>query len=521
MSVDVEALAELCWETGVRDMFGVAGSGTSLSLIDAFEKRGGTFHCASHEAAGAIMAGAVVRSSGRLSASISIKGPGLANMIPGISVNHFENIPALSISEQYGSDVPFYRKHKRLDHRGMLASVAKGTIGTKDLRNEFDPLMKRATAECPGPVHVELCNGECNPSRISVVKSESLAQQSVPFEQALSMVEKSNRPLIIAGSLAARRDWRQVLTQPCIPTFTTVAAKGVVDEYSNCSAGVFTGNGKKHSPETSLFDNCDLVIGLGLRNTEVLAAKPFGKATLIIDEVDCGLVGGFDSNGFAITTNANQMEDLLGLVESKAWGVEAVARARKILHDNCASKKWSPVASFDVLNRLSWDYGIVVDTGLFSTIAEHFWLAKPSRAFWGSSNGRYMGTSVPTAIGVSFARPKIPIICVSGDGGFRMYVSEIRTAIEQSLPICFVLMTDGGYGSIAGACKDYGADGAAVSVPGASWHKGLQGLGCDSLLIASRQEFEQALGLWRRDRPLFLELPFERDRYRTMTDGLR
>ena len=80
----IELLATLLVENGLRYVFGVTGSGSSLRLITELETRGVPYYPAAHEASAALMAGAVTRASGQLSASVSIKGPGLANMVPGI-----------------------------------------------------------------------------------------------------------------------------------------------------------------------------------------------------------------------------------------------------------------------------------------------------------------------------------------------------------------------------------------------------------------------------------------------------
>src|SRR3990172_9061345 len=125
MPEPVELLASNLMDQGLRAAFGVTGSGGSWALISALEKRGVPYWPVAHEAAGAIMAGTFAKLSGGLAASISIKGPGLANMFPGIVHNHFENNPAISLSECFGSDIPAHRKHKRLNHAAILGSVVK------------------------------------------------------------------------------------------------------------------------------------------------------------------------------------------------------------------------------------------------------------------------------------------------------------------------------------------------------------------------------------------------------------
>ena len=91
----IETIAEFLSGVGVAHAFGICGSGPSLTLIGALDKRGITYINASHEASAAMMAGAATRVSGVPALSISIKGPGLVNAVAGISYNHFEDTPSI------------------------------------------------------------------------------------------------------------------------------------------------------------------------------------------------------------------------------------------------------------------------------------------------------------------------------------------------------------------------------------------------------------------------------------------
>ena len=84
--------------------------------IDSIIKENITFHTTHFEGSAAIMAGTIGRISGLAGISISIKGPGLANMIPGLAVCHFENFPLIAICESYEADVSNSKAHKRINH---------------------------------------------------------------------------------------------------------------------------------------------------------------------------------------------------------------------------------------------------------------------------------------------------------------------------------------------------------------------------------------------------------------------
>ena len=105
----------------------------------------------------------------------------------------------------------------------------------------------------------------------------------------LQRIADSKRPVVILGSLATRRAWGKELARCRGPLFTTASAKGILDESSPYSAGVFTETGKELAPESHLFENADLVIGAGLRNTEVVTPHAFGAPLIILDEAASGL----------------------------------------------------------------------------------------------------------------------------------------------------------------------------------------------------------------------------------------
>src|SRR4029450_6566170 len=102
------------------------------------------------------MAGALARRSGTLGCAISIKGPGFANMLGGLLVDFYEQLPVLSVAEAFGPSVAASRMHKRLDHEtaGRAFTKAYATLG--DPRGTVATLAGIARAEIPGPVHLDL-----------------------------------------------------------------------------------------------------------------------------------------------------------------------------------------------------------------------------------------------------------------------------------------------------------------------------------------------------------------------------
>ena len=111
----LEALAHQMAARNVSHVFGIPGSGPSLFLLDALEKRGIRFHLTHFEGSAALMAGAIGKLSGRSGVAISIKGPGLANMLPGLAACSLDAFPVVSIAEAYLPDTPLENAHKRIE----------------------------------------------------------------------------------------------------------------------------------------------------------------------------------------------------------------------------------------------------------------------------------------------------------------------------------------------------------------------------------------------------------------------
>ncbi len=508
----IARLADALVERGLRHAFGVTGSGASMALIMGLESRGVAYHGVAHEAAAAIMAGTVASTSGRPSVSISIKGPGLANMLPGVAFNHFEGNPALSIAESFGPDAPSHKMHKQLDHPALLSPVAKAITGPGE--DDTGRALDLAFAEVPGPVHIELGGAAGADGSVDVATGAT----SLPDDRHIGLPAGARRPAVIAGSLGARRGFGEALSALRVPVFTTAAAKGLIDEASPYSAGVYTGAGGELAPETTILGTADLVVGIGLRNTEVLAANRLAPGSILADSVDGGLADGF--NGGLVLTGD---EGVLGLIEGLRkyqWGADVIAGALELLRAELLTG-WLPGDCFEMMNGLDWDHGLVLDTGSFCTVGEHVWLASRDRPFLGSSNGRFMGAGIPSAIGASLAGPGLPLFCVVGDGGVRPYGAEIGVAVELGLPICFLLMSDGRYGSVAGAPGTRIYSERAVNVARPSWWRTADSMGCPAGVVESTVEFAAAADGWNRTGPLFLQASFDRDHYAAMTGRVR
>ncbi|MAG95817.1 MAG: hypothetical protein CMM08_03905 [Rhodospirillaceae bacterium] len=493
---------------GHGPVFGIPGGGTSLELLDALERQGTAFHLSHHEAAAAIMAGTMGRLSGRAGLALTIKGPGLANLVPGLAACWFESFPLVALCEALPAGVDWSQRHKGIDHATLVAAVSKGRYGLGEDGGEdsFSNAAALAAAEVPGPVVLELVAGE--------VAAEPGGFGALAYESVIAAVEKAERPLVIAGSLALRAGWTMALAGLEVPVFCTAAAKGVIDETAFPAAGVYTGVGLEKTPESCLLPAADLVVGLGLRPQEVLAAKPFACDAVNLDDAASSLV--FD---FAASDGCHVAEEVFAALAEKSWGQDLLSEALANLDAHLGTSQ--PARALAAVERRFDEVRAVFDTGYFCTIGEHAWRPRKPAHCLMAGQGRTMGTSIPMAIAAAL-HDRLPTVTVVGDGGIGMHVAELKLAAAEKLPLLVLLISDGGFGSVRTRALADGLTETPLLISEPSWLAALEGLGLPGTRVEGEAALGDALDAWDpASGPAYIEFPCDPEAYQAMVAGLR
>jgi len=505
----VESLAGYIADLTAGPVFGICGGGESLKLLNALERRDVGYVRTHFEGCAALMAGTVGRLVGKPGVCLSIKGPGLANMVPGLAASALEGFPLLAVCEAYPISANWTSQHKGMDHSGLVSAVSKGCFGTAGT-NVIENAVALARAEGPGPVVLNM-NNEQGPPQPVVSQESSL-------DPVIGQIDKAKRPVVIVGSLAIRSAWAHRLKRLKLPVFVTAAAKGVLDENLSHAAGVYTGVGLEYTPEAGILPEADLVIGLGLRAGEVLSARPFACPSVNIDTIKSG-----QSFEFHSSARHHELNSVFDVLIAKVWGSDLVAEAVTKLDARLHSSEFLPANVIGAINRRFGDQVRgVFDTGNFCTIAEHLWRpAHPSHCLI-SGQSRYMGTALPMAIAAADQDPSVPTVAVLGDGGIGMFVAEARIAVERSLPLLIILMSDGGFGSIRGRALKDGLSQTPLIIENSSWLAVLEGMGIPGVAINKEEHLDTALDAWvPKTGPSYLEISFDPDAYQEMMIGIR
>lgn len=505
--MSIDKLANAMVEAGYEVAFGITGSGKSYSLIKALVDRGIKFFPVSNEMAAAVAAGSYSYHNRKKALSISIKGPGFANMVAGIAACYLERFNLLAISEEYDDSTSPSNRHKRFDQQIMLKEITTKRVSMRD--KELVEFFHDDEG-LPGPKYLSL-------SELALEKSPQPPTETAlgeeRFEQILDKIEQSQKPLIIIGSLIYRLGWEELIIGINIPIMTSVQAKGSFNEFTVNSFGIYTGVGLSAVPENELVSTADLIITVGLRNEELL--DPSDKARFINIDLHPA-----DYDKYTLACSKRQIKSIIESIKMKSnWSLTLKEKYDKTRTNYIQGHPWLPAKVFQIINSIPDPFSVVLDTGFFCTVGEHVILANSNRRFIGSSNGRNMGLSVPMAFGVSLNHK--PVFCCFGDGGIRYHIGEIRSIIETRLPVCFILFTDGQYGSVSSYI------GLEHWVPeltkplGTTWVPVMASLGIPAYLVENETSLSNALDEWNHLTPIYIEAKFNPIEYSTMTTTLR
>ena len=464
-----DMVAEFLQQIGVTTAFGVI-SIHNIPMLDAIGRRNAIrFVMARGEAGGGHMADAYARVSGELGVLFTSTGPGAANACGAIVEARFAGAPVLHLTGQTATpniDLGQGAVHDVADQLGMLKSISKNAFRVRSAETAFGTLVQAATeAMTPpmGPVSVEI---PIDIQRTKIQRPLELSTLSLPIpiaipgdDQTLNEILKNlkaaNRPLLwigngakFAGGAVAR------LVDMGIPVITSWNGRGVIPEDHPMSLGSLATT----ADVGEFLKTVDLLIvaGCRLRGHETAdMSMPLPENMIQID-VDPSANGrSYRSTvfhcaeaGAALNAIADRLSSSGGL-SIDATLASDVAAARAAAYENYP-KAFGAYASFPIQMRNAmprdtvWVRDITLNNSTWGN--RTFPLYNPRDNVY--PIGAAIGPGMQLGIGAAFGSKGRKVVCMCGDGGFFLNLTELWTAVQEQIDIVFVVMNDKGYGVI-------------------------------------------------------------------------
>nr|WP_258538090.1 MULTISPECIES: thiamine pyrophosphate-dependent enzyme [Pseudomonas] len=162
----------------------------------------------------------------------------------------------------------------------------------------------------------------------------------------------------------------------------------------------------------------------------------------------------------------------------------------------------------------------MVSTGSSGLAVEVFYTVfrnRPGQRVFLTSGLGAMGYGLPAAIGACFANGCKPMVAVESDGSLQLNIQELATLRGFNLPICLVVMNNGGYASIRNTQRNYFESRYVGTGPEAGlWMPDLEELARAYHLpfkrISDAAELDQGLAeAMQMPRPMILEVLLMKD----------
>ncbi len=426
-----------------------------------------------HESAAALMAEAWARATGKPGVFVVTGGPGHTNAVTGLASAFLQGCPVLAISGAPESFLKDRGAFQDLDQLSLVRPITKWAAVVTDARQIPEYLataFREALSGRPGPVHltipIDILSRDTVPAPLPLAEGDvpqaSLQPEPDLVGKAMTLLREAERPILIAGSGAwwaqASSELQRFVELTRIPLFTIGLSRGLVsDDHPLCfgyADPLLNGTARE-------FVDADVICILGKRMDYRLAfggARLFNPKARIIQvdihpaevgrnrEVEVGIVADARSFLAACLARAEEpwperswLHHLSGVLQS--W--------RTSLRPGEESGE-SPIHPLRLCRELREvlppEATVAIDAGDFMQWAR---MALPAR-----QPGRWLrlgplgtlGAAIPFGIAAKLARPREPVVVVTGDGGFAYHGFELHTALRHDLPIVVVIGNDGAMG---------------------------------------------------------------------------
>lgn len=477
------ALARLLEKMGTEVVFGVNGHG-NWALLDALVHETGVRGVPARAEDQAVqMADGYwrMRRGAPLPIVTTSVGPGNMNIVPAVATAFYESIGLVVIASS-GATHWFDRggieeayRYGPEDWVAVLKPITKKAFMVTRPDNAIDMFLRAyhtAISGRPGPVVIQIpfdiqhtLITDKLPDPTPWMHWHPPAPDPEGVSKAVALLKTAKRPLLVVGSgIANARAWDELLAFAVatgIPVATTATGKGAFPEGHRLCVGGIGRAGTGHGNAAAR--RADVVIGVGTHFTDVdtggwtLFDIP-ARTQLIHLDIDTTELGRAYPTAVALTGDARLGLKALTAAARKAgvrergdW-LKAVARERKSWEKSVADQRNSSIAPLhyarichdtaEVVAKKNPQMPVFFDTGHLLSFAPPF-LKTSSRNIAHNGFFHRMGWSASAIIGASIAQGNSPALALIGDGSFIMGGTAVATAVEQNLPVVWVVMNNG------------------------------------------------------------------------------
>ncbi len=411
-----------------------------------------------HEQGAAYMALGAALAIGKPQAYAVVPGPGFLNSAAALLTAYSMNAPVLALIGQ----IPDADIGKGLGHLHEIrdqSGIIKRLVDHCALIRKPEQAA-RATAVAlramrtgrPGPAALECAIDVWGKS--AVVSASGPLPLPAPkidtsaIRRAAKRLGAAKRPMIVCGGGAqdAAAEVTALSAMLQAPVLGYRRGRGVLDSRDPLSVTLPLGR--------DLWGEADVVLAVGTRLLTQFRQWGMDRELAIVRvDADPNEHDRLHKPAVALTGDAKPILQAL-LAELPAHNAKRPSRKTEMQERQAAWRKrlekLSPQIAFleAIRDELPED-GIFVDEVTQVGFAARllFPVYKP-RTFLSPGYQDNLGWGFATALGAQHARPDVPVLAISGDGGFMFTANELATAMRHRIPLVTIVFNDGAYGNV-------------------------------------------------------------------------
>jgi acetolactate synthase I/II/III large subunit len=490
-------------------------------LFDALFKAGEqirTIH-ARHEQGAAYLALGAALATGQPQVYTVVPGPGLLNSAAALLTAYGMNAQVLGLIGQISQSAigrGLGHLHEIRDQAGIISRLVDFSARIRE-QKEAPRLVAQAframASGRPGPAVLECAIDVWGRSAPVAVPSPPLPAMTPPLDEdavraAAKRLAAAKRPLIVAGGGAqgASAEVTELAHLLQAPVLSYRRGRGVLDSRDPLSVNLPLGR--------ELWGEADVVLGVGTRLFYGFTQWGLDKELAVIRiDADPEEPERFARPAAALVGDAAPI--VRALIDALAGQKRASRRAE--MEERQARMRsrldvLAPQIGFlDAMRAELPEDGIFVDeVTQLGFAARLLFPVYKRRTFLSPGYQDNLGWGFATALGAQHARPDVPVLAISGDGGFLFTSNELATAMRHRIPLTVVVFNDGAFGNVRRIQEEaYGNRVIASDLANPDFVRYAQSFGAEAERARNPQELRSALrrAFKRRDGPTLIEVP--------------
>lgn len=427
-----------------------------------------------HEQGAGFMADGYARITGKPAAAFVITGPGLTNILTAMAQAKADSVPMLVVSGLGRSDTlgkGLGRLHELPDQGAMVSSLCHSETVTdpKKLGEVLDRAFAAMTGGRPGPAHIQIStNMMGQPCPALPPPVDGVSTVPVPLGRMRSVATSLNnaeRVVILAGGGVRRAEGPlQKLAETLdAPVILTANARGAMHGHRLVVPASPSLNAVRH-----LIAAADQILAIGTEigptDYDVYAKGGLPDLSGMIRIDICADQLARHPARAALRGDAGTvMTALMPMVmRSNREGAAQAETTRNLARAELGGLYEPMPGQLDMVEaiRTATPGAIIVGDSTQPVYAGNLYYDHDRPGGWFNAATGYgaLGYGPGAAVGAAIAAPGVPVVCLIGDGGLQFSPGELRTALDENLPITFVVWNNSGFREIAEAMRQARVD---------------------------------------------------------------